>query len=77
LPAEAGVWPEAISPLSTPTNPVLTYEQYCKKSTQQNSTLVDVTTAATRTLRQEANTLQDKIANFRVAWQRSAGNAIY
>jgi methyl-accepting chemotaxis protein len=41
--------------------------QELDKTTQQNAALVEETTAAASSLRQEANTLQDEIANFKVA----------
>jgi methyl-accepting chemotaxis protein-2 (aspartate sensor receptor) len=41
--------------------------QALDKNTQQNAALVEETTAAAGTLRQQADTLQDEIANFRVA----------
>jgi methyl-accepting chemotaxis protein len=41
--------------------------QELDKNTQQNAALVEQTTAAAGTLRQQADALQDEIANFRVA----------
>jgi methyl-accepting chemotaxis protein len=41
--------------------------QALDRTTQQNAALVEETTAAATLLRQEANNLQDEIANFRVA----------
>ena len=41
--------------------------QQLDRSTQQNAALVEETSSAARTLRQEANTLQDEVGNFVLA----------